>query len=272
MQHRRISGVFFFLFFAIYVVTAWAQEPVMAAKTYRGPEGMTLTIVPIETAPGDPRSLVEITGHPALGDKKIYLTQVKTARGEESYQTLRTAKPMVIARRVHSYGGTYIAAPKLNNIGEYNFQYPSRESDARAIQRDGAEVIADYFSKRKAPAGAPREALLKEAEGRLQSLGADLKRRCAAELKLTLKSDSFPDEMLREHDLGAMCARGASALLRVCKDELGREAVKQKIAAVECAGGSTPPVALSEKTLRIGLDSQSGETDTAVEEYLLNAL
>ena len=271
------KGLFLTLFISWLFLTTGANAQLTAkvqAKTYKGPEGRTLTIVALESSEGPATALVQLNGEPALGDKAIFFTEIRPSMREEVYYA-RYANPVFnIARRILSEGDPDLLVPNMSGMGEFRFYFPASTAEAKAIAIPAQEVIAAYLAQLTPPipSSAGREQLLKGYQETVTRIAAQLQKACDAPLTVTVNWESFPDNTLRTFDAGEMCKRALDGVKNICRSKLGANSVKEKISSIECSLEKNPSVLLKDKKLSLGVATSAGEAESRTRSYLEDKL
>ena len=242
-----------------------ALEPV----TYKGPDGMLLTIVALRRSGEKEQALVMLEGHPSFGKAKTFLTNVHESDRTVIYEAFLLEPARGIATKETSrWGGASILVPKISSRGDYRFNYPEKVKEQQLLKKDGSKIIKEYFS---ATSGVQGE-ILQAAKTLGSNAQASLKKNCNKELPLAVTADTFPAEITKNYDVIKMCADAVRGIELVCADELGREAIQEQVKSLECRSAENFDVSLKNGHVSIAIAPNTGELDTRVQKYLFGEL
>jgi len=242
----------------------------VAPKTYIGPEGMELTISPLGFSKGGSfEALIEISGHPVFGDRKIFMSELKENSRQMEYRLLYASSPLIIARRTHSQNAIWLV-PDMKQGYEYSFHYPAAEQ--QIPQRSSEFLMSAYFAQRPLSGFESRANRIEESNLALQETAQKLSKSCHKKINIEANWKTASDDFLFNFDLSRKCATAINGIVAICDDETGRKAVQKNISKVECLYDGLFHAALQQGTLTIRMGKAEGEYSSRIETYLLNSL
>jgi hypothetical protein len=226
---------------------ARAENPVGAGKVFAGPEGLTVTILPMRP-PADGKVLVQFAGTGTVLDGKVIPHTVDASD----------------ARRTN-YGTTYHGRDWITiavRDGVYSLALPGRRDnpevffdDSRTAALKPDPLYAAYAKQQadgtlKALAAFDRKAETARHDKALQEIVDGFAKACGAKPAVKIDWASMTDADLRELSIASYCGEPLDRMRQMCEDSReARQAIADSVKTFACTMGKSMQLDLAGSTL-----------------------
>lgn len=107
-----------------------------------------------------------------------------------------------------------------------------------------------------------------QQEADLSTALALTNKRCGLDLKAGYDWKSFDEAEVAKKNVAPYCAAALDAIEDLCGDQLGKDALKDKVKTLSCAGAKEPGAALSEGTLTFSFSLTPNQNKLLVRSFL----
>ena len=221
------------LYLALVLVSAGARGADLRAqstKVYGSRDGITVTIIRLEPA-DEGRAIVVVNGSDSHWDDRPLLhrlvdkgnhLEMQTRDGKEDHATLFGSRS----------GGDVDWELRLpDHKGAVSLGYDKK----RTAKASPEPILGRYLRlKPRSTSGKADRASEEKALARYVAL---TDRACGTKLAATIEWASVPEEMTKDHEIAGFCEPVLFALRGLCRDDVGKKAIREKVKGVACRIG-----------------------------------
>jgi hypothetical protein len=226
---------------------ARADNPVGTGKVFAGPEGLTVTIVPLKP-PVDGKVLVQFAGSGTVLDGKVIPHTVETVdAGKTNYGTTYHGRDWItIAVRDGVYS---LALPGRRDGPKVRFD------DKRTASLKPDDLYAAYKKQEadgtlKALAAFDRKGETAQQEKALQEIVDGFAKACGAKPAVKIDWASMTDADIRELSIASYCGDPLDRMRQMCDDSReARQAIAGSVKSFACTMGKSMQLDLAGTTL-----------------------
>lgn len=271
----RLTICFLFLLNSYSIVLASElPQALVAPVSYSGADNIEITILMLADSEkpklSNKAALIELLNHPAFGTKEVFLVDIIPGSNEEQFIASLRVPKLLVAKRVASYGNSYVVIPRVSTKGIYRLQISKESNKKNANTNKTESMINEYFGLKSASSKLEQSDIDKAIES--------MRANCQSKIALEIDSNSFPRKYLEQYNSNLQCANALSGISELCTEKLAREALSRKgINKIQCKFAPSPSIAIdsshaSSSVLKVNIAPASGEYSHRVKNYLNETL
>jgi hypothetical protein len=221
-------------------LSAAADSGVEAGKVYSGPEGLTVTVVPLKPA-GDRKVLVQVDGSGTEFDGKALPHAVDGDGERADYDT---------QIRGRDYRTLYRRNGQLHvNLQGHRDSVAVNWDEAKTKALDGNSLWQRYQQAQKDGSLAALQRFDRKREEKQQEKGIaevtdGFRKACGSKASLTVAWSSVDDEMVKSLSLSSYCGAPLEAMRRLCESAAAKQAIVERVKSVSCKFGAQLALAM----------------------------
>jgi hypothetical protein len=273
MKSEMISRMVFVIGMCASLASADAMEVSKYAKVYVGPEGLSVTVLPIATS-GTQRALIRVSGVDSELDGLV-IAYEKSERGRDqmSWVTTLHGEKFSTIYTVSSWGQIrHKARLPESPMAAVDVYYDEKASKAVNTERM-AKLYEAHREKVKALASWNRKERQSQEEQSLLSQLADLNKSCGTAITATIDWATVTDEHLKDLSIHGYCAKPLDALETICRRDAGTKTeITNRIGKLHCQFGSKMRIRLTDDTITWKTSEDASNQQDFAENYFRNEL
>lgn len=148
---------------------------------------------------------------------------------------------------------------------------PLKYSKAASQGVQTESIILSYLSRRHNTETSTKQKLIESTQVETQKLVDGVNQKCNSSFKFVIDSKSISLADAQLYDLAKICGFALIGISRICDLSEGKLAIQKSLKMVECGLAPTARIHFDGGSLQFVAQTDLGEQDVAVSEFLLNS-